>query len=246
MEAMKQSGLNPKDFGEAKREPSTVKAYVEQHIEEGRVLEKEGLPAGVVSGIVGPFWTKGPFQARRGMRSDADGGRKDPLMAAAEMMQFMEEEAKKHPATVATVGQLSVKPGGVNVIREKSSLHWISGQSMKSVRDEAENNIKPFAERVCRKRNVVLNIEDLQRITAVPCSDDIRDVIREACRKRGVERITLPSGAGHDGIKFYTWPIGMIFTRSQDGISHNPAEWSSKEDCGKGTEILFETVRSSC
>ena len=106
MEAMKQSGLNPENIGEAKREPSTVKAYVELHIEQGRVLEKAGLPAGVVSGIAGPFWTKWTISGEAGHAGATPmDGRKDPLMAAAEIMQFMEEEAKKHPATVATVGQ---------------------------------------------------------------------------------------------------------------------------------------------
>ena len=228
---------------EAKREPSTVKAYVELHIEQGRVLENEGLPAGVVSGIAGPFWTKWTISGEAGHAGATPmDGRKDPLMAATEIMQFMEEEAKKHPATVATVGQLSVKPGGVNVIPGEVEFTLDLRAIDEAIRDEAETNIMAYAEQVCRKRNVVLNIEHLQRITPVPCSDDIQEVIREACRKTGVEPITLPSGAGHDGMQFNAWPIGMIFIRSKDGISHNPAEWSSKEDCGKGTEILYETV----
>jgi allantoate deiminase len=242
-EAMKQSGLDPETIDEAKREPSTVKAYVELHIEQGRVLEKEGLPAGVVSGIAGPFWTKWNISGEAGHAGATPmDGRKDPLMAAAEIMQFMEEEAKKHPATVATVGQISVKPGGVNVIPGEVEFTLDLRAIDEGVRDEAETNIKAYAEQVCRERNVVLNIEHLQRIKPVPCSDAIQEVIREACRKTGVEPITLPSGAGHDGMQFNTWPIGMIFIRSKDGISHNPAEWSSKEDCGKGTEILYETV----
>lgn len=242
-EAMKQSGLDPNTIEEAKRESSTIKAYVELHIEQGRVLEKEGLSAGVVSGIAGPLWTKWIISGEAGHAGATPmDSRKDPLMAAAEIMQFMEEEAKKHPATVATVGQIAVKPGGVNVIPGEVEFTLDLRAIDEAIRDKAETNIKAYAEQVCRKRNVVLNIEALQRITPVPCSGAIQEVIREACRKTGVEPIILPSGAGHDGMQFKTWPIGMIFIRSKDGISHNPAEWSSKEDCGKGTEILYESV----
>jgi allantoate deiminase len=242
-EAMKQSGLDPETIGETKRKPSMVKAYVELHIEQGRVLEKEGLPAGVVSGIAGPLWTKWILSGEAGHAGATPmDSRKDPLMAAVEIMQFMEEEAKKQPATVATVGQISVKPGGVNVIPGEVEFTLDLRTIDEAIRDQAENNIKTYAEQVCRKRNVVLNIETLQRITPVPCSDTIQEVIREACRKTGVEPIMLPSGAGHDGMQFNTWPIGMIFIRSKDGISHNPAEWSSKEDCGIGAEILYKTV----
>ncbi|MCG7346445.1 Zn-dependent hydrolase [Sporosarcina sp. ACRSL] len=242
-EAMEQSGLDPQNIGEAKREPSTVKAYVELHIEQGRVLEKEGLPAGVVSGIAGPYWTKWNISGEAGHAGATPmDGRKDPLMAATEIMQFMEEQAKKHPATVATVGQISVKPGGVNVIPGEVEFTLDLRAIDEAIRDAVETNIKATAEQVCLKRDVVLNIEHLQRIKPVPCSNSIQEVIREACRKTGVEPITLPSGAGHDGMQFNEWPIGMIFIRSKDGISHNPAEWSSKEDCGKGTKILYETV----
>ena len=95
-----------------------------------------------------------------------------------------------------------MKPGGVNVIPGEVEFTLDLRAIDEAIRDEAENNIKAFAEQVCRKRNVELNIEHLQRITPVPCSDEIQEVIREACRKTGVEPITLPSGAGHDGMQF--------------------------------------------
>ncbi|MFS0575991.1 Zn-dependent hydrolase [Sporosarcina sp. 179-K 3D1 HS] len=244
-EAMKRVGLDPLNIGEASKEPSTVKAYVELHIEQGRVLEKQGLPAGVVSGIAGPLWTRWILTGEAGHAgANPMDSRKDPLMAAAEIMQFIEEEANKYPATVATVGQISVKPGGVNVIPGEVEFTLDHRTIDEEIRNVVENKIIAQAEQICRRRRVELYIEPLQRVTPAPCSDSIQEVIREACRKTGIEPFTLPSGAGHDGMQFYNaWPMGMIFIRSKEGISHNPAEWSSKEDCAIGTKILFETIR---
>ncbi|MEK3936036.1 Zn-dependent hydrolase [Sporosarcina sp. FSL W7-1349] len=243
-DAMKQFGLDPQHIGEARKEPSTVKAYVELHIEQGRVLEKHEIPAGIVSGIAGPLWTKWILSGEAGHAGSTPmDSRKDPLMAAAEIMQFIEEEAKQYPQTVATIGQISVKPGGVNVIPGEVEFTLDHRAIDEDIRNEVEKKIQAHAEQVCVKRNVELVIEPLQRVTPVPCSEFIQNVIREACQKAGVEPLTLPSGAGHDGMQFHsTWPIGMIFIRSENGISHNPAEWSSKEDCGTGTQILFETI----
>jgi allantoate deiminase len=96
---------------------------------------------------------------------------------------------------------------------------------------------------VAKKRGVEVEAVLLQKDKPVPCSENIQQSIREACQKVGLAPFTLPSGAGHDGMQFKDFcPIGMILVRSKNGISHNPAEWSTKEDCGKGTEILFETV----
>lgn len=243
-EAMKQAGLDLQNMEEAKKEPSAVKAYVELHIEQGRVLERHGLPVGVVSGIAGPLWTKWTLSGEAGHAGATPmDSRKDPLMAAAEIMQFIEEEAKQYPQTVATIGQISVKPGGVNVIPGEVEFTLDHRAIDETIRNKAEERFYTVAKQICEKRKVELEIEQLQRVTPVPCSEFIQDVIRGACRKSSIEPMTLPSGAGHDGMQFHNvWPIGMVFIRSKDGISHNPAEWSSQEDCAAGTKILFETI----
>lgn len=243
-EAMKESGLDPESYGEASKDAASVKAYVELHIEQGRVLENAGLAAGIVTGIAGPHWIKWTIVGEAGHAGATPMSiRKDPLMAAAEIMQNIEEEAKKYPNTVATIGQISVKPGGINVIPAEVEFALDLRDIDETIRNQAEANFTTYAEEVCRKRGVELKLETLQRIASVPCSQSIQEVIQEACNKLNIEPFALPSGAGHDGMQFTEYcPIGMIFIRSRDGISHNPAEWSSIEDCGKGTAILYETV----
>ncbi|MCG7335006.1 Zn-dependent hydrolase [Sporosarcina sp. ACRSM] len=243
-EAMKEAGFDPEQYKDAAKEPATVKGYVELHIEQGRVLEQRGLAAGIVSGIAGPHWMKWTIAGEAGHAGATPMAiRKDPLMAAAEMMQFIEAEAKKYPNAVTTIGQISVKPGGVNVIPAEVEFTLDLRDIDEKTRDQVEASITAHAQEVSRKRAVELRLETMQRVEPVPCSESIQNVIQKAFNKVDVEPFQLPSGAGHDGMQFKDYcPIGMIFIRSKDGISHNPAEWSSIEDCGKGTEILYETV----
>jgi allantoate deiminase len=99
------------------------------------------------------------------------------------------------------------------------------------------------AEEVCRRRGVELEVETLQRLAPAPCSDLVRGAAERVCRRLGIRVHALPSGAGHDGMQLADLcPMGMIFVRSKDGISHNPDEWSSREDCAAGAEVLYHTV----
>lgn len=245
-EAMEESGLNPERVADAAKDPASVKAYVELHIEQGRVLENRGLAAGTVSGIAGPLWMKWTITGEAGHAGATPMNlRKDPLMAASEIMQSIEGEAKKYPNLVATIGQIAVKPGGVNVIPSEVTFTLDLRDIDEEIRRQAEEKMVVHAQQVCRDRGVEIEFETLQRVAPVPCSEYIQQTIESSFRKLGLESFDLPSGAGHDGMQFKDFcPIGMIFIRSQNGISHNPAEWSSKEDCGIGTDVLYETVLS--
>ncbi|MDC3413439.1 Zn-dependent hydrolase [Terrihalobacillus insolitus] len=243
-QAMKESGFDPLRFKEAARDPKTVKGYVEVHIEQGKVLETNNLPIGVVSGIAGPLWLNWKIKGEAGHAGATPMQlRKDPLVAAAEIMQDIEEQSKKYKNAVATVGKISVKPAGVNVIPGEVEFTLDLRDIDEAVRDTIEKTIVTNANKICSKRKVELEVTTLQRVAPVPCSPEIRQVIEHACSQSGVKAYTLPSGAGHDGMQFKDFcPIGMIFVQSKDGISHNPAEWSTKEDCAKGAEVLYHTV----
>ncbi|WP_307728770.1 M20/M25/M40 family metallo-hydrolase [Alkalicoccobacillus plakortidis] len=76
-----------------------------------------------------------------------------------------------------------------------------------------------------------------------PCSETIQQAIEASLEEEGIGPVTLPSGAGHDGMQFTgKWPMGMIFARSQNGISHNPKEWTTPEDVKISTTILYRTL----
>jgi allantoate deiminase len=112
-----------------------------------------------------------------------------------------------------------------------------------AVRDRVEGRIRARAEEACGRRGIGLEFEELQRLPPAPCSEEIRATIAAACEREGIRPFSLPSGAGHDGMHVAgLCPMGMIFVRSRDGISHNPKEWSSREDCEAGCNVLYLTV----
>lgn len=245
-EAMRASGLDPDAVGRAARPKGSVKAYVELHIEQGKVLESRGLSVGVVSGVAGPLWLKFVLEGEAGHAGATPMAlRRDPLAAAAEIMLVIEREARKAGTAVGTVGQVTVSPGGVNIIPGRVEFSLDLRDVDKAVRDRVEQEIVRQAEAICRERGVGLGVELLQRIPPVVCSAEIQAAALAACEALGLETITLPSGAGHDCMQLTELcPVGMIFVRSRDGISHNPAEYTSKEDCADGANVLYRTVLS--
>ena len=243
-EAMRAYGLDPEKIGEAARPKDSIKAYVELHIEQGRVLENENLPVGIVMGIAGPVWLRFYLEGETGHAGATPMNlRHDALAAAAEIMNIVEREAAKPGTSVGTVGQLEVEPGGINIIPGKARFSLDLRDIEEGVRDRVEGRILEEAEETCRRRGVRLQIETLQRLAPTPCSDLVRSAAERACEKLGIRPHALPSGAGHDGMQLTDLcPMGMIFVRSKNGVSHNPDEWSSQQDCAVGADALYWTV----
>jgi allantoate deiminase len=243
-EAMRVYGLDPEKVGDAARPEGSIEAYVELHIEQGRVLESEDLPVGVVTGIAGAVWLRFILDGETGHAGATPMNlRRDALAAAAEIMGLIEAETAKTGTAVGTVGQLDLEPGGINIIPGKVRFSLDLRDIDEGVRDGVEARIMEGAEEVCRRRGVELEVETLQRLAPAPCSDLVRGAAERACRRLGIRVHALPSGAGHDGMQLADLcPMGMIFVRSRGGVSHNPNEWSSKEDCAAGAEVLFHTV----
>ncbi|WP_029422791.1 Zn-dependent hydrolase [Alicyclobacillus macrosporangiidus] len=243
-EAMRAYGLDPAAFREAARSKGSVKAYVELHIEQGRVLENAGLAVGVVSGMAGPLWLRFTVEGEAGHAGATPMNlRRDPLVGAAAIVQAIEAECRRHAHTVGTVGQLQVHPGGVNIIPGRVEFTLDLRDVDEAERDSAEAAILAEARAVCAARGLGLTVETLQRIPPVPCAPAIQRIIGDACGQLGMRSITLVSGAGHDGMQLRDLcPVGMVFVRSKDGISHDPAEYTSPEDCAAGADVLMHTL----
>ena len=243
-EAMREAGLDPAAVGEAARSSDSLAAYLELHIEQGKVLEGEDLPVGVVTGIAGPVWLRLFLSGEAGHAGTTPmGARRDALAAAAEVVGIIEVEAAAPESTVGTVGQVGARPGGINIIPGRVDLSLDLRDIDETVRDRVEGRIRARAEEACGRRGIGLEFEELQRLPPAPCSEEIRATIAAACEREGIRPFSLPSGAGHDGMHVAgLCPMGMIFVRSRDGISHNPKEWSSREDCEAGCNVLYLTV----
>ena len=242
--AMREAGLDPGKVAEAARPAGTLAAYLELHIEQGEVLENEDLPVGVVTGIAGPVWLRLTFSGEAGHAGTTPmGARRDALAAAAEVVGVIEAEASDTGSTVGTVGQIEAGPGGINIIPGRVEISLDLRDIDETVRDRAEERIRERAAEACGRRGIGLDFEEIQRLPPAPCSEEVRASIAAACEEEGIRPYSLPSGAGHDGMHVAgLCPMGMIFVRSRGGISHNPKEWSSREDCEAGCRVLYSTV----
>src|SRR5215218_1342628 len=169
--------------------------------------------------------------------------RHDALAAAAEVMAVIEAEASGTGSSVGTVGQLGVEPGGINIIPGRVEISLDLRDIDEETRDRLEDRILRRVRELCEKRSVGFETEVLQRMVPVSCSEEVRDAVRAACEELGLGPYDLASGAAHDGMQLVRLcPMGMIFIRSRDGISHNPDEWSTEEDCTTGANVLYNTV----
>jgi acetylornithine deacetylase/succinyl-diaminopimelate desuccinylase-like protein len=208
-------------------------AYVEVHIEQGPTLLRADVPLGVVTAIVGYVRGRRTFTGTPGNAGTTPMDvREDALVEAAEFVLQAREAARGIEGAVATVGQVSVEPGGTNVI---------PGCVVVSVDARA-----PDAERLDRLA-AVLEIEEPVRTEPSPMSEEIRAALRAEVEALGLPVLELPSGAGHDAGILATAgvPSGMLFVRSLNGgVSHNPAELSSPEDIALALDALTGALRA--
>ena len=244
-DALRAFGGDPDAIPGIARAPGEALAFLEVHIEQGPVLEAEGLPVGIVTAING----SSRFSVRlRGMAGHAGtvpmGLRRDALAAAAEMVLAVERVAMSIADLVATVGRIEAKPGAVNVIPGEVVFTLDVRAPEDFVRQAASTAIQNELEGIAARRNVELSVEPMHKAGAAPCSPDIVRQIEAAVRRAGIRPLHLPSGAGHDAMAFSgVLPMGMLFIRCKGGISHNPAESITVEDADLSVRILLDIIR---
>jgi allantoate deiminase len=235
--------LNPEKYKEVIRKPEDIKAYIEMHIEQAKVLEELDLPIGIVTDIQGPVWLEVTLEGA----ADHAGAtpmtmRKDVAVAVAEIVLAVEKIALTYHG-VATVGVITLEPGGVNVIPGRAVFSIDVRHGDKGIRQKMINDIYEKIESTCKKRRLTSRIDVKKEVDPATCSPEIVTLLEEMCHTLHYPVKKLPCGAGHDSlIMSKMTDIGMIFVRSKDGISHNPKEWSSQSDCAIGTELLFHTL----
>ena len=245
-EALRRFGLDPEKLTLAGRSRKDVLAYVELHIEQGPVLEREGLPVGVVTAISGAsrFWVE-----IIGMAGHAGTVpmvlRHDALAAAAECVLEIERICAHTPSLVGTVGQIEAKPGAINVIPGYVRFTIDVRAPEDGLRSEAISDIKKSLHRICAQRGVNITVTaDHESNTAI-CAPWLIDQIGAAIAAEGLTVRKLPSGAGHDGMAMIDLTdIGMLFVRCKDGISHHPAEGVSFDDVAIGARVFQRFIEN--
>jgi allantoate deiminase len=245
-EALQQFGCNPFQIPDVPRRKEAVLGYVELHIEQGPVLEAENLPVGVVTAIAGASRFTVDVTGVAGHAGTVPMRlRKDAGAAAAEMMLAVERAASETADLVATVGRFEAMPGAVNVIPSAAQFTIDIRSPHDQVRSDAIARLSGEMEAIAARRGVELHVTRSYDAAAATCAPWLVEQLEEAVGRVGIRPLRLPSGAGHDGLAMIgLCPIGMLFVRCKDGISHNPAESITVEDADDAVRILVEFLNS--
>jgi allantoate deiminase len=227
-------------------DPARTIGFVEVHIEQGPVLEAENLALGVVTAIQGT--TRGRVTVT-GMAGHAGTlpmeMRRDALVAASLMITEVERTALSTDALRATVGRVEVVNGSTNVVPGLVTFSLDVRSHDDTRRAAGFADITKRCRAIAAARGVTMTVEQTYNAPAAPCDERFRAGLRAAIERAGERPFELASGAGHDAMSFKdVVPQAMLFVRCRDGISHNPAEYSTPEDIGLASRVLADFVAS--
>lgn len=246
-EAMEGYGLDPKHIGDARRNPEDIEAFLELHIEQGPVLEKEDVKVGIVESVVG-FRS---FDVHIHGRADHAGNtpmnmRADAFLAVAKAVTAATDKAEEiGENTVFTCGDVKVAPGAFNIV---TSDAWIQIDCRSRKISNVDRVLKVFWESLDKslRDNKGLSYEKHQKVHSdqVVMDPEIQKMIEDNAHAAGIRTWHLLSGAGHDAMVMADIArTAIIFVPSKGGRSHVPEEWTDYEDLQKGVEALYRTVR---
>jgi ureidoglycolate amidohydrolase len=224
------------------------KAFAELHIEQGPLLERDGVPLGIVTHIAAPASARISIEGAGGHA----GGvlmpdRRDALCAASELILAIEDAARTSGSvnTVATVGICDVFPGAVNSIPSRVRLTVDIRDTSLARRDSVMRLMDAASREISTRRNVAIDTELVNADAPAECAPLVVDALAESCRKHQLNSQRMISRAYHDSLFVSRIaPVAMLFIPCRNGYSHRPDEYASPEDIARGTLVLAETLAS--
>lgn len=220
-------------------------AFVELHIEQGPVLEEEGLAIGAVTGVQGISWEELTLTGQSNHAGTTPLRlRRDPGLVAAEVTTFVRRLATELGGhQVGTVGRLALHPDLVNVVPARAMMTVDLRNTDEEVLREAEARVRAFADEAAAAEGVAVERESLARFAPVEFDPTVVAMVERAAAARGHSCRRMPSGAGHDAqMLARVCPAGMVFVPSRAGVSHNPAEYTAPEHLAAGVEVLADVL----
>ena len=250
-DAIKKFGGDAAKLKSARLNPKDLLGYIETHIEQGPVLEEKNLAVGIVSAIAGQTRAGVSFTGRAGHAGTTPMDlRQDALCGAAEFILAVENLARRTGGLVATVGEISTRPGASNVIPGEARLTLDVRHAKDSVRKLACRALEKSAFQIARLRKIRPDHEVVHETAAVNCSQKFSRMLGEAVKRRQKKLIHLPSGAGHDtAIMAGITRTAMLFVRCKDGVSHHPDESVKAVDVQIALDVMgdfLQTLAAKC
>ncbi len=220
-------------------------AFVELHIEQGPVLEREGFRFGAVTGVQGLSWQEVTIEGQSNHAGTTPMSmRRDPALVAARLTVFLRELAERMGGDqVCTVGRIEIVPNLINVVPRSATVTLDVRNTDEALLAEAESEIDSFLRKIAEDEDVNISRRVLARFEPVEFDARVIDTVQRAIERRGHSVRRLPSGAGHDAqMLARVCPTAMIFTPSHLGISHNPAEHTDDADLVDGAQLLLDVI----
>ncbi len=249
-QAMARVGLDAERIAAAARPREAFAGYFELHVEQGPVLERRGVPIGVVEAIVGLDHADVRF-----LGEPAHAGttpmdmRRDAVRGAAVYASRAFETVRRHGGadTRLTFGIVEAKPQVTNVVpyeaRLRQEIRDPSAERLQALRRQ----MRDLARAVAAEENLQARYEDVSHSPPARMAEAARRRIEAACDALGLERLAMPSGAGHDAQAMAAvCEAGLLFVPSVGGHSHRPDELTRDEDVRRGAEVLARVVADAC
>jgi N-carbamoyl-L-amino-acid hydrolase len=220
-------------------------AFVELHIEQGPVLEAEGITIGAVTGVQGISWQEFTIEGQSNHAGTTPMAlRHDAAYAAARLTTFVRELAGELGGhQVATVGKIDLYPNLVNVVAARATITVDLRNSDEAALQTAEARLRAFTAELAAAEGVTITSRRLARFEPVEFDPAVVALVEATATRLGHSVRRLPSGAGHDAqMLARVCPTAMVFTPSIAGISHNPAERTRDEDLEAGADVLLQVL----
>lgn len=220
-------------------------AFVELHIEQGPVLETEGVTIGAVTGVQGISWTDVKVTGQSNHAGTTPMGmRRDPGFVAAACATFVRHLCEELGGTqVGTVGRIEFLPNLVNVVPASANFTVDLRNTDEALLQHAERRFHDFLNKTAAAEECTYETRTLARFEPVEFDREVVSLIAKTASGLGHSVKTLPSGAGHDAqMLARVCPTAMVFTPSLNGVSHNPAEYTSPEHLEAGANVLLHTM----
>jgi N-carbamoyl-L-amino-acid hydrolase len=221
-------------------------AFVELHIEQGPLLEKEGLPLGIVTSIAAPAALRISIEGEGGHA----GGvlmpdRKDAFCGAAEIVLAVEERARATGSidTCGTVGKCQIYPGAVNSIPSRVEMDVDIRDTDEQRRNRVLREIEQACSEVAARRKLHIRVTPINADAPATCAPRVINALVEAAEENGLPYKKMVSRAYHDSLFMARIaPVGMVFIPCRGGVSHRPDEYSAPEEIETGAKVLASTL----
>jgi N-carbamoyl-L-amino-acid hydrolase len=221
-------------------------AFVELHIEQGPILEREQKTIGVVERGQGVLWYDGHITGMERHAATPMEYRQDAMAALAEIVLAAEKIAKSHaPNAVATVGEAVIAAPSRNVVPGEIAFTMDVRSPDDAIMTVLDTKIREAIAEIAKRRRAEITFDNVWRKPVTMFNEGVVGAVEQATAALGYSNRRITSGAGHDACNLNeVIPTAMIFVPCKEGISHNEVEDATKDDCAAGANVLLHATLS--